>query len=42
MAPEFVGHIPLAHALTNELMYRRGQPRANKILGVSEYLGLFV
>lgn len=42
MAPEFVGHIPLAHALTNELMNRRGQPRANKILGVSEYLGLFV
>lgn len=42
MAPEFVGHIPLAHELTTELMNRPSQPQANELLAVADHLGLSV
>ncbi|MGQ4600381.1 helix-turn-helix domain-containing protein [Nocardia sp. R6R-6] len=41
MAPEFVRHIPLAHALTDELLSRRGNLLTNGIGGVAEHLGSF-
>ncbi|MBU3066853.1 helix-turn-helix domain-containing protein [Nocardia sp. NEAU-G5] len=42
MAPEFVGCIPLAHTLTNELLTRRGAQRLDGIVGVAEQLGISV
>ncbi|MGY5307829.1 helix-turn-helix transcriptional regulator [Nocardia gipuzkoensis] len=42
MAPEFVGHIPLAHTLTNELLTRRGRQRLDGLIGVAEHLGVSV
>ncbi|MEV0043128.1 hypothetical protein AB0H60_06400 [Nocardia rhamnosiphila] len=40
MAPEFFGHIPLARALTNELLTRRGSQQLDGLVAVAEYLGL--
>lgn len=40
MAPEFVGHIPLAHALTDELLTRRGSQQLHGLATVAEHLGL--
>ncbi|MEU4430023.1 hypothetical protein AB0F65_05005 [Nocardia rhamnosiphila] len=40
LAPEFVGHIPLAHELTSELMNRQRRPQANELRGVADHLGL--
>ncbi|WP_327097108.1 helix-turn-helix transcriptional regulator [Nocardia vinacea] len=42
MAPEFVGHIPLAHTLTNELLTRRDRQRLHGLVGVAELLGVAV
>ncbi|MFE7797683.1 helix-turn-helix transcriptional regulator [Nocardia sp. NPDC057440] len=42
MAPEFVGHIPLAHALTNELLTRGGRQRPDGLVGVAKRLGVSV
>lgn len=42
MAPEFVGHIPLAHTLTNELLTRRDRQRPDGLVGVAERLGVSV
>ncbi|MFE9328890.1 hypothetical protein ACIHDR_49065 [Nocardia sp. NPDC052278] len=42
MAPEFVGHIPLAHTLTNELLTRRGTQRLDGLVGVAKHLGVSV
>ncbi|MEU7631479.1 helix-turn-helix transcriptional regulator [Nocardia sp. NPDC049220] len=42
MAPEFVGHIPLAHTLTNELLTRRGRQRLDGLVSVAERLGVSV
>ncbi|WP_459545171.1 helix-turn-helix domain-containing protein [Nocardia sp. X0981] len=39
MAPEFVGHISLAHELANELMNRRSWIQANELFGVADHLG---
>lgn len=40
LAPEFVGHIPLAHTLTHELLARRGQQRPDGLDDVVNYLGV--
>ncbi|MGW0324478.1 hypothetical protein [Nocardia sp. NPDC003183] len=40
LAPEFVGHIPLAHTLTHELLARRGRQRLDGLDDVVNYLGV--
>ncbi|MEU2014037.1 hypothetical protein, partial [Nocardia sp. NPDC019302] len=39
MAPEFVGHIPLFHTLTHDLLTRHGQRRLDGLVDVVKYLG---
>jgi transcriptional regulator with XRE-family HTH domain len=40
MAPEFIGHIGLAHTLTSELLTRRGKQRLNGLLDVANHIGV--
>ncbi|MCX4097914.1 hypothetical protein [Nocardia sp. alder85J] len=40
LAPEFIGHVPLAHALTNELLTRRGKQRLDGLASVAEHIGV--
>jgi tetratricopeptide (TPR) repeat protein len=40
MAPEFVGHIPLAHTLTKDILTRRRGQHLNGLVTVAEHLGL--
>ncbi|GAB2710505.1 helix-turn-helix transcriptional regulator [Nocardia thraciensis] len=42
MAPELVGHIPLARTLTHELLARQGTQRLDGLVGVAEHLGISV
>ncbi|MGW4717829.1 hypothetical protein [Nocardia sp. NPDC004260] len=39
VAPEFVGHIPLFHTLTHELLTRHGRQRLDGLVDVVKYLG---
>ncbi|MBF6319980.1 hypothetical protein IU453_24835 [Nocardia cyriacigeorgica] len=39
MAPEFIGHIPLAHTLTNELISRRHGRWSDGLADIAEHLG---
>lgn len=40
MAPEFIGHIALAHTLTGELLARRRKQRLNGLVGVAKHIGV--
>jgi transcriptional regulator with XRE-family HTH domain len=40
MAPEFIGHIGLAHTLTSELLTRRGKQRLNGLVSVANHIGV--
>ncbi|MFI5718823.1 hypothetical protein [Nocardia sp. NPDC051750] len=40
MAPEFIGHVPLAHTLINELLTRRGKQQLDGLVGIAEHLGV--
>jgi tetratricopeptide (TPR) repeat protein len=42
IAPELVGHIPLARTLTNDLLSRRGQQRLDGLVVVAKHLGVSV
>jgi hypothetical protein len=40
MAPEFIGHITLAHALTSELLTRRHTRHLSGLVGVAKHIGV--